>query len=74
MSTPMSNPQEPPRKEVTVSGKLLAFSIIGMAMIASIYIENFGTPENVKRIPYILLGALLVSVVIPMAFYRRVVR
>lgn len=74
MNTQMSNPQEPPRKEVTVRGKFLAFGIIGIGLVVSIFIENFGAPENVRRIPYILLGALVLSIAIPMAFYRRVVR
>jgi len=74
MNKQMSNSQEPARKEVTIRGKFLAFGIVGTAMVASIFIENFGTPENVRRIPYILLGALVLSIAIPMAFYRRVVR
>ena len=74
MNTHMSNPQEPPRKEVTYLGKFLALGILGTGMIVSIFIENVGVPENVERIPYILLGALVLSVAIPMAFCRRVVR
>jgi len=70
----MSNPQEPPRKEVTYLGKYLAFGIVGMGMVVSIFMENSGVPENIARIPYILLGALVLSVAIPMAFCRRVVR
>ena len=74
MSTNMGNPQEPPRKEVTSRGKLLSFSIVGTAMVISIFLENSGKPENIEMIPYVLLGALALSVAVPMLFFRRVIR
>lgn len=59
------------RKEVSNRGKLLAFSIMGVAVTASIFIENFGAPDTVRNIPYIMLGALALAVILPMAFFRR---
>jgi hypothetical protein len=62
------------RKEVSVRGKFLAFGIIGMALIVSIFIEKFGAPESIRNIPYILLGAVVLAIAIPMAFYRKPIR
>ncbi|MEI6161171.1 MAG: hypothetical protein WCP77_15150 [Roseococcus sp.] len=62
------------RKEVSVRGKFLAFGIIGIALIVSIFIEKFGAPESIRNIPYILLGAVVLAIAIPMAFYRKPIR
>ncbi len=64
----------PMRKEVSGRGKFLAFGIIGIALIVSIFIEKFGAPESIRNIPYILLGAVVLAIAIPMAFYRRPIR
>lgn len=70
----MPDTETQPRKEVSGRGKFLAFGIIGMALTASIFIEKFGAPESVKNIPYILLGAVVLAIAIPMAFYRKPIR
>lgn len=70
----MQDSQAPVRKEVSGRGKFLAFGIIGTALIVSIFVEKFGAPESVRNIPYILLGALVLAIAIPMAFYRRPIR
>jgi hypothetical protein len=64
----------PVRKEVSGRGKFLAFGIIGLALIISIFIEKFGAPETAKNIPYILLAAVVLAIAIPMTFYRRPIR
>lgn len=64
----------PVRKEVSGRGKFLAFGIIAIALIVSIFIEKFGAPESIRNIPYILLGGVVLAVAIPMAFYRRPIR
>lgn len=68
------NNHEPVRKEVSGRGKFLAFGIIGMSLIVSIFIEKFGAPETVRNIPYILLGGVALAIAIPMAFYRKPIR
>lgn len=70
----MQDIEAPVRKEVSGRGKFLAFGIIGLALIVSIFIEKFGAPETVRNIPYILLGAVVLAIAIPMAFYRRPIR
>jgi hypothetical protein len=70
----MQDIEGPVRKEVSGRGKFLAFGIIGLALIVSIFIEKFGAPETVRNIPYILLGAVVLAIAIPMAFYRRPIR
>jgi hypothetical protein len=62
------------RREVSGRGKFLAFGIIGIGLIVSIFIEKFGAPESIRNIPYILLGALVLAIAIPMAFYRKSIR
>jgi hypothetical protein len=62
------------RREVSGRGKFLAFGIIAIGLIVSIFIEKFGAPESIRNIPYILLGALVLAIAIPMAFYRRPIR
>ncbi|WPB86873.1 hypothetical protein [Sediminicoccus rosea] len=64
----------PARKEVSGRGKFLAFGIIGIGLIVSIFIEKFGAPESHRNIPYILAGAVVLAIGIPMAFYRKPVR
>jgi len=70
----MQDVQGEVRKAVSVRGKFLAFGIIGMALIVSIFIEKFGAPESIRNIPYILLGAVVLAIAIPMAFYRKPIR
>ena len=70
----MQDSQLQGRKEVSGRGKFLAFGIIGIGLVVSIFIEKFGAPESIRNIPYILLGALVLAIAIPMAFYRRPVR
>lgn len=62
------------RKEVSGRGKFLAFGIIGLGLIVSIFIEKFGAPETAKNIPYILAAAVVLAIAIPLAFYRRPIR
>ncbi len=39
------------RREVSGWGNFPAFGIVGIGLVASIFIENFGAPETVKNIP-----------------------
>jgi hypothetical protein len=70
----MQDSQVEVRKEVSGRGKFLAFGIIGLALIVSIFIEKFGAPESARNIPYILLAAVVLAIAIPMAFYRKPIR
>lgn len=70
----MQDTQRQGRKEVSGRGKFLAFGIIAIGLIISIFIEKFGAPDSIRNIPYILLGALILAIAIPLAFYRQPVR
>lgn len=70
----MQDSQVEVRKEVSGRGKFLAFGIIGIGLIVSIFIEKFGGPDSVRNIPYILLGSVVLAIAIPMTFYRRPIR
>ena len=74
MNTQDSRTEGPSRREVSGRGKFLAFGIIGMGLIVSIFVEKFGSPENIRNIPWILLGALVLGIAIPLLFYRRPIR
>ena len=74
MNTRNSSTQQPTRRAVTGRGKFLAFGIIGMGLIGSIFVEKFGSPDSIRNIPWILLGTLVLSIAIPLLFYRRPVR
>lgn len=62
------------RREVTVGGKFFGLGIVGCTVIASIYLEKFGTPETQANIPYMLAGALALSIILPMLLFRRPIR
>ena len=62
------------RREVTIGGKFFGLGIVGCTVIASIWIEKFGTPETQANIPYMLLGALALSIILPVLLFRRPVR
>ncbi len=70
----MQGNDTPVRREVSGRGKFLAFGIIAIALIISIFIEKFGAPESIRNIPYILVGGLVLAIIIPMVFYRRPIR
>lgn len=62
------------RREVTVGGKFFGLGIVGCTVIASIIIEKFGAPETQANIPYMLLGALVLSIALPLLLFRRPIR
>lgn len=62
------------RREVTVGGKFFGLGIVGCTVIAAIFIEKFGTPETQANIPWMLAGALALSIILPMLLFRRPVQ
>jgi hypothetical protein len=62
------------RKEVTVGGRFLGLGIIGCTVIFIIFVEKFGGPEWMPMVKWILLGALVAGVGLPLLFFRRTVR
>jgi Na+/melibiose symporter-like transporter len=62
------------QREVSVGGKFLGLGIVGLTVIACIILEKTGTPEDARRIPWYLLGSVVLGIVIPMLFFRRPIR
>jgi len=63
-----------PRTEVTVGGRFLGLAIIGSAVVFIIFLEKFGSPDWMPMVKWMLLGALVAGVGIPMLFFRRPAR
>jgi len=63
--------QPPVRHEVSLAGRFVGFSIIGSTVIFIIFLEAFGAPEYLPWVKWMLLGALVAGVGIPMLFFRR---
>lgn len=62
---------QPVRHEVSIAGRFVGFSIIGSTVVFIIFLEGFGSPEYLPWIKWMLLGALVAGVGIPMLFFRR---
>ena len=60
-----------PRKAVTITGQLVSMSILGSAVTLCIFLENFRVAEWIPYILHIVGVALLLSVAVPMLFFRR---
>ncbi len=59
------------RTEVSVAGRFLGLGIVGSTVIFIMFLENFGAPEWMPLVKWMLLGALVAGVGIPMLFFRR---
>lgn len=59
------------RHEVSIAGRFVGFSIIGSTVIFIIFLEKFGAPHYQPWIKWMLLGALVAGVGIPLLFFRR---
>lgn len=70
----MSEATATKRTEVSVKGQFLGLGIIGSTVIAVIILESFGGPDWQPLFKWILLGALVLGVGIPMLLCRRPVR
>jgi hypothetical protein len=60
-----------PRKAVTIKGQLVSMSILGSAVIACIFIENFRIAGWMPYILHIVGAGLVLAVAVPMLFFRR---
>lgn len=63
--------QQNVRHEVSIAGRFVGFSIIGSTVIFIIFLEKFGAPHYQPWIKWMLLGALVAGVGIPLLFFRR---
>lgn len=59
------------RRPVTIRGQLVSMSILGSAVTLCIFLENFRVAAWTPYILHIMGGALLLSVAVPMLFFRR---
>jgi len=58
-------------REVSPAGKFVGLTIIGSTVIFIIFLEKFGAPEYLPYIKWMLLGALVLGVGLPMLFFSR---
>jgi hypothetical protein len=61
------------RTEVSVAGRLVGLSIMGTAVLVVMFLEEFGGGEWLPMVKYVLLGALVLAIGVPLAFFRRTV-
>ena len=59
------------RRPVTIRGQLVSMSILGSAVTLCIFLENFRVAAWTPYILHIMGAALLLSVAVPMLFFRR---
>jgi hypothetical protein len=72
MSNNMSTTADGARRtEVSVLGRFLGLGIVGSTVIFIIFLERFGSPDWMPMVKWMLLGALVAGVGIPMLFFRR---
>lgn len=58
-------------REVSTAGKFVGLTIIGSTVLFVIYLEGFGPAEYLPYVKWMLLGALVLGVGLPMLFFRR---
>jgi hypothetical protein len=61
------------KQEVTLAGRLLGLSILGSTVIFVIALESMGDAAWMPYVKYILLGALVLAIAVPLLFFRRTV-
>lgn len=66
-----SREETPVRTEVSVRGRMVGMSIFGSAVILVIFLENLRVAAWMPYVLYILGGALVLAIAIPMLFFRR---
>ena len=64
-------PGAPPRREVSLGGRMVGFGIIGMSVVVAIFIENGGAPERQAMILPLLGAGLALGVGLPVLLFRR---
>ena len=70
----MDFPAPEPRMEVSLGGRFFGLGIFGCAVIASIMIEKLGSAQSQGYLLPLLGGSLVLSILIPRLFFRRLTR
>jgi len=58
-------------REVSTAGKFVGLTIIGSTVLFIIFLEGFGPPEYFPYFKWMMLGALVLGVGLPLLFFRR---
>jgi hypothetical protein len=75
MSQPTAaSPSGEAHREVSTAGKFVGLIIIGSTVLYIMYLEKFGPIEYLVHVKWMLLGALVAGVGIPMLLFRRKVQ
>ncbi len=61
----------PVQTEVSIRGRMVGMSILGSAVVLVIFLENLRVTAWMPYVLYILGGALVLAIAIPMLFFRR---
>jgi hypothetical protein len=59
------------KREVSLAGRLVGLSILGSTVIFVIALESLENEAWMPYVKFILLGALVLAVAVPMLFFRR---
>lgn len=61
------------RQEVSLAGRLVGLSILGSTVIFVIALESMGREDLMPYVKFMLLGALVLAIAVPLLFFRRTV-
>jgi hypothetical protein len=59
------------KHEVSLAGRLLGLSILGSTVIFVMALESMGDAAWMPYVKFILLGALVLAIAVPLLFFRR---
>jgi hypothetical protein len=59
--------------EVSLAGRLVGLSILGSTVIFVIALESMEREDLMPYVKFILLGALVLAIAVPLLFFRRTI-
>ncbi len=71
LPTEIAMTRQPVPTEVSIKGRFVGMSILGSAVVFVIFLENLRVTAWLPYVLYILGGALVLAVAIPMLLFRR---
>jgi hypothetical protein len=61
------------KQEVSLAGRLVGLSILGSTVIFVIALESMEREDLMPYVKFILLGALVLAIAVPLLFFRRTI-
>jgi hypothetical protein len=59
------------KQEVSLAGRLVGLSILGSTVIFVIALESMEREDLMPYVKFMLLGALVLAIAVPLLFFRR---